>query len=776
MLKEREERLKNNGRHPGWMATFGMLTVLVLLLAGCSGGSSYDTETATTTSSQTTMITAATLNKLVTDGYGTDAFGYNKMVILDVDSAAGYAAGHIPGAYHLDTGSDLRAERNNGVSFTASQVPTAAIMDNLIQRTGIDKKTVVVLVGNGNLMSVGRAYFNFRYWGFPKERLRVLNGTKSTTYQGEGGYELATATPELPTPSTYSVAELSADTSVRASLEEMISMAEGDDSAQLIIDARSAGEYDGSTIRGVSFGGHIRGAVHQEWSTLIDPDNPSALLPRTELQAAMEAAGAGPEVTSVSYCQTSWRAAATFLALDAVLGWPAKIYDGAWLEWGMMARNDLNYGGALAADSPWRTDRSDRSEDITYQNRIVEPLVGADSFAAAANLINEEDKAICGTAPAAPNDRTVEVLLAPADLKAWIDGGAPGLPADPWGYGKFTVLQVDSAGGYGGGHIPGAFLLDTGVDLSATRDNGIAATISQVATKAQMDALIQRTGIDADTIIVLAGSNMMHLGRAYFNFRYWGFPRERLRVLDGSPAQYAEAVGGALSGDTPAEAVSTYSVCELPQDSKDQFRATFQEMRSVAGDPAVVIADSRSAAEYAGDAGGTKVTSSIPSYVAFEGHVKGAKSQEWSTLLSDGKLLPRAELETLMNAIGADATTTVYTYCRTSWRAAVNFLALDAILQWPVKIYDGAWIQWGQMARNESQYDGSLNAASPWRVDLPQYTEALTYNKTDTVSYLGANSYAPSASLINQEDAAVSGNGASSNGASSSPPPPTLGY
>ncbi len=759
-------KLINPVRQPRRYALFGLLATAALLLAGC-GGSDYDSSPPA--GNPGVMIDAETLHNWAENGYGTDTLGYDKLVILDVDSVSGYEAGHIPGAQHLDTGTDLHTERSNGVSYTPRQVPTAAMMNDLMQRTGIDERTVIALVGDGNMMSVGRAYFNFRYWGFPKERLRVLNGTKSATYEG-AGFQLATNSPEAE-PSTYNVANLEANIHLRAPLDEMIAVAENGSEQTVILDARSEGEYSGEDIR-AAFGGRVRGAQLQEWSTLLDPDNPTAMLPKGDLQSMMEQAGAGPDTTAYTYCQTSWRAAVNFMALDAVLDWPVKIYDGAWVQWGMMAGNDLNYGGALSKDSPWRTDVTTRSEAINYENTIVRPEPVVDSFADNANRINEEDKVAC--ADTVPEDLSGlgpepdSVMIEAAELAGWVDSGAP----DGTGYSNLVVLHVDSESGYEEGHIPGAFLLDRGTapngDLSATRDNGITETISQVPTRDQMNDLIQRTGIDADTVVVFTSDNAMLLGRAYFNFRYWGFPKERLRVLDGNTGHYAEATGDELSTTTPAEVSSDYTVCNLPQqESVDNYRASFEELFYVARDgeyPAgnpvdAVIIDARSAGEYDGDHARTR-TSEPGTYVAFEGHVTGAEHQEWTELLRDdgsGRLLPEAELQTAMNDIGADENTTGYAYCRTSWRAGVNFLALDAALGWPAKIYDGAWIQWGQMASDDSLYDGSLNPASPWRTDRDQLSANLAFNKTDEIDYLGANSYAPSANLINQEDASISG-------------------
>jgi 3-mercaptopyruvate sulfurtransferase SseA len=780
-----------------------LLPLAALMLYSCGGSSGYSTSDSQQGSFQV-MISPETLHGWVTSGYGTDAKGYNKLIILDVDSASGYAAGHIPGSYNLDTGVDLQTTRSNGVSFTVSQVPTKEMMDALIQRTGINANTVVALVGNGTLMNVGRAYFNFRYWGFPKERLRVLNGTKNSTYRDDAGYTLSSVATPLPTPSAYSVAELTPNVSVRASLEEMIGMAQDTDPFTVIIDARSANEYNGVTRSTkvtssvptyVAFEGHIATAEHQEYVTLHQGNiSGNPLLSKNELVAAMAAINVSEDSTAVSYCRTSWRAAIQFLALDAVLGWNAKIYDGAWIEWGQMASNDPKYDGSLEPDSPWRTDGI--SSSVNYNKTTnIQPIAGADSFAANANEINETDKAVCVAAGTLPTNRDVDVMIDAATLLAWVNAGVPNDPSDgpgdnpyPGDYNKFVMLHVDSSGTYNGGHIPGAFLLNTSSDNSTTRNNGIADTISQVPTQAIMDSLIQRTGIDANTIIVFytRSTNFMNLGRAYFNFRYWGFPKERLRVLDGNTAHWLAAGGAALSTVATPDDVSGYSVCDLRQDiplpgntlpSPDEVRASFEEMFTVSADndPDTVVADSRSANEYNGVAGSTKVTSSVPTYVAFEGHVKTALHQEYSTLMTDDgigpKLLPTADLIDAMTAIGADDSTTVYTYCRTSWRAAVNFLALDAVLGWPVKIYDGAWIEWGQMATNVT-YGGSLDPASPWRTDNSTHSTPVTYNNDVIIEQVGTNSYAPHANLINTEDAGTGGTGGGGGGGGGQPEAP----
>lgn len=84
----------------------------------------------------------------------------------------------------------------------------------------------------------------------------------------------------------------------------------------------------------------------------------------------------------------------SFLALDGILEWPVKMYDGSWLEWGNLSAEE----GTLASDSPWRTDNPTYSDIIKpagatlLPNKVPKEI---DSFALSAKKINEEDKAAC---------------------------------------------------------------------------------------------------------------------------------------------------------------------------------------------------------------------------------------------------------------------------------------------------------------------------------------------------------------------------------------------
>ncbi len=290
--------MKNDKRRLSFLVLSVFLLLLPLYLYSCSGGG-YDNAQVQATSASV-LISPETLNAWITNGYGTDSAGYNKMVVLDVASASGatsyIGSGHVPGAYLLDASTDLAVSRSDGIGGSYSHtdnagavyteinapgmVATSAMMNAVIQRTGIDQNTVVVITGD-SLLNVGKAYYNFRYWGFPKERLKVLDRTNSA-YK-TAGFSIETALPAAPEPSTYTVCDLTQNTSLKATLSDMIKIAEGGEPSSQMWDVRTLNEYNGvagataGPLAGkpdypkkVAFEGHIKGAKHLNYVDLLD--------------------------------------------------------------------------------------------------------------------------------------------------------------------------------------------------------------------------------------------------------------------------------------------------------------------------------------------------------------------------------------------------------------------------------------------------------------------------------------------------------------------------
>ena len=76
----------------------------------------------------------------------------------------------------------------------------------------------------------------------------------------------------------------------------------------------------------------IPGAVHIEWTRNLTPDGD--FKPAAELRKMYEDAGVTPDREVITYCQGGYRAAHSYLALR-LLGYPrVRNYVGSWKEWG----------------------------------------------------------------------------------------------------------------------------------------------------------------------------------------------------------------------------------------------------------------------------------------------------------------------------------------------------------------------------------------------------------------------------------------------------------
>jgi thiosulfate/3-mercaptopyruvate sulfurtransferase len=211
-----------------------------LLINSCST-SNYDTPITSQTSA--TLIEPATLKSWIDSGI-VNGTGYDKVIVLDVVSSLGtYTIGHIPGAQFLNQ-NDIYQVRQEGPATDVNMVPDGQRMDALVQKYGIDKNTTIVFTGGGSgspsagaVLQVTRAYFTFRYWGFPKEKLKLLNGID---FAWKAAYGLSQGDPPIPTPSKYSVRNnASLRTDLRASLGDMMNVAEGKVANAIPVDMRS---------------------------------------------------------------------------------------------------------------------------------------------------------------------------------------------------------------------------------------------------------------------------------------------------------------------------------------------------------------------------------------------------------------------------------------------------------------------------------------------------------------------------------------------------------
>jgi thiosulfate/3-mercaptopyruvate sulfurtransferase len=243
------------------------------------------------------------------------------LLLLDLRPPEAFAAGHIPGAIHLDLW---------GVSLIDTDpAPLTAFMwmiEHVLAVHGVDAATPVVVYDEQSGVRAARAFWFLEYFGH--ERVQVLDG-------GFGAWISAglpvTREAAAPPKSTWTGTPQPDTIATWRDVQERLGNPD-----VVILDTRSDEEYHGTMVR-AKRGGAIPGAVHVEWKRNLGPDG--AFKPASELRAIYESAGVTPDKEVVSYCQGGYRAAHGYLALR-LLGYPrVRNYTGSWKEWG--DREDL---------------------------------------------------------------------------------------------------------------------------------------------------------------------------------------------------------------------------------------------------------------------------------------------------------------------------------------------------------------------------------------------------------------------------------------------------
>jgi thiosulfate/3-mercaptopyruvate sulfurtransferase len=244
--------------------------------------------------------------------------GAEDLLIVDLSKAAVHAAGHIPGAVHLDY-ARLVAKRGPA----AGLVPDPEALSEALAGIGLTPNCRVVAYDDEGGGRAGRLLWTLDLVGHPCSS--VLNGGLHAW--ANEGYPLDTATTERP----------------RSGYEAVI---RGDCRAEhdyirenlgnpdvVLVDTRTAEEYQGAK-RLAARGGHIPGAVHMDWVTAMDPSRNLRLKSEPILRAMLVERGVLPEREVIVYCQTHHRSSHTYVVLRS-LGYPrVKGYPGAWSEWG----------------------------------------------------------------------------------------------------------------------------------------------------------------------------------------------------------------------------------------------------------------------------------------------------------------------------------------------------------------------------------------------------------------------------------------------------------
>ena len=242
-----------------------------------------------------------------------------------------YDMGHIPNAQKIDWHADLNDE-------LIRDYITPAAFERLLRRLGIDESTTVVLYGDKSNWWATYAFWVFRLFDFPEEKLRILDGGRAR-WEADGR-PLTSAVPKF-APSEYRAPERN-DRRIRAFKDDVLAHMRA---GKPLVDVRSPDEFSGKKTHmpeypqeGVLRGGHIPGARSVPWARAANPDG--TFKSAAELRAIYEDEhGLKKADDVVAYCRIGERSSHTWFVLTYLLGYDkVRNYDGSWTEWGNSVR------------------------------------------------------------------------------------------------------------------------------------------------------------------------------------------------------------------------------------------------------------------------------------------------------------------------------------------------------------------------------------------------------------------------------------------------------
>jgi thiosulfate/3-mercaptopyruvate sulfurtransferase len=208
----------------------------------------------------------------------------------------------------------------------------------------------------------------------------------------------------------------------------------------------------------------------------------------------------------------------------------------------------------------------------------------------------------------------------------------------------------------------------------------------------QLVDLLRRSGVGADTTIVLyGGNNNWFATYAYWLLKYRGF--DRVKLMDGGRKKW-ELEGRELTTEKPAVTPAEPGPLAAQRDELRAFRREVLEHIGTAGGAMV---DVRSPAEYSGE---MLAPPHLPQEQAqVPGHIPGAANVPWATAArEDGSFKSDEELTAIYGNVGVTPDKDVIAYCRIGERSSHTWFVLHEILGYPdVSNYDGSWTEYGSL-------------------------------------------------------------------------------
>jgi 3-mercaptopyruvate sulfurtransferase SseA len=338
---------------------------------GSAGTTSYSNPI-TTTKTPSAIIDAATLAKWTDEGKVNAPLGTaDRVVVVSVTTVANFTSTtkkHIPDAVLLDYPNELTMTREEGLGPAGTMMLSGPRMEALVQKLGIDGSTTVVLTAprassDSELYQVSVAYWTFRYWGFARDRVKILNG-------GDDAWDVAGRPLSdallVPTASTFTLSSNKVLKDVfRTSVGEMLTFVDSVNRDRSVLntwqmlDVRgyTTSPYIANVYRGSGGWQFVTDRVNGEATrNRLYPDQ-ATLIARLAASPVLDGAAntfLSPSRKMLVMCGTSTSASPTFVLFDAVLGVPegdVTMYDGSSSQWNNYSVAKIQAAGASATQA-----------------------------------------------------------------------------------------------------------------------------------------------------------------------------------------------------------------------------------------------------------------------------------------------------------------------------------------------------------------------------------------------------------------------------------------
>lgn len=267
--------------------------------------------------------------------------GDPELVLLHVGDRADYDAGHISGARFVAL-ADLSVSDRSATGL-ALEMPPADVLRQRLAGLGIsDRSRVVVYYGKDWISPTTRVVFTLDYAGLGGRTSLLDGGQPAWVREGHS------VTTDVPPAREGQLSPLRTRPIIVDA--EFVRSRLGSPGIA-IVDARTAGFYDGTDVGGPKDrphrAGHIAGARSLPFTQTAGDD--LRLRSLEDLRSLFSKAGVKPGDTVLAYCHIGQQATALIFAARR-LGHPVLLYDGSFEDWSR--RGDLPVETATAPDKP----------------------------------------------------------------------------------------------------------------------------------------------------------------------------------------------------------------------------------------------------------------------------------------------------------------------------------------------------------------------------------------------------------------------------------------